>query len=164
MYLFAVWIHVLAAAVWVGGMAFFVLVLVPVLRNPALHGHAPAFVREAGMRFRTVAWTALVILFVTGWIQMGYRGIGWGDVLTLDPPHAVANALRWKIVLFAVTLALSTVHDFFVGPRATEAWKREPDAPRTQALRKAAGWFGRLNAVLALAIVYLAALIVRGGC
>ena len=60
------WLHVLAVAVWLGGMLFIAFVVVPVTRglpDPALRGR---LVREMGRRFRTVAWAAVAVLIATG--------------------------------------------------------------------------------------------------
>lgn len=70
LYLFSVWVHILAATVWIGGMLFLVLVIVPWLRrggraDPAL------FLRETGERFRNVGWTCFGLLLVTGTFTFG---------------------------------------------------------------------------------------------
>jgi uncharacterized membrane protein len=49
-------LRVLAAITWIGGMLFIALVLVPITRrlsDPALRTR---FVRDVGVRFRTIAW------------------------------------------------------------------------------------------------------------
>jgi hypothetical protein len=53
-----------------------------------------------------------------------------------------------KAALIAIALAVSVVHDFVVGPRVAAA-----GAPA--GARVAASWLGRLNALIALAIVWL---------
>ena len=53
LYLLSVWIHILAATVWIGGMSFLVLVVVPWLRRGG-RVEAAVFLRETGERFRNV--------------------------------------------------------------------------------------------------------------
>jgi hypothetical protein len=95
---------------------------------------------------------------------MVVRQLQWRDLFTgagWDNP--IQRALNIKLAIVSFVLALSAYHDFRTGPRATEAWKRDPDAPETTRLRRQAARMGRLNAILALIIVWLAVRIVRGG-
>lgn len=52
LYLASVWLHLLAAAVWLGGTIFLALVIVPALRRPALQGVAAPLIQWTGERFR----------------------------------------------------------------------------------------------------------------
>ena len=77
------------------------------------------------------------------------------------------HAVVMKLTLFVVVLGLSAYHDFHLGPRASEAMARaaagEPTSPEaTEKMRRRASLIGRANALLALAIVGLAVVIVRG--
>ncbi|MBX6378285.1 MAG: DUF4149 domain-containing protein, partial [Clostridia bacterium] len=73
------------------------------------------------------------------------------------------RALVLKLALVVVILALSTVHDFAVGPRATAAARADPASAAAVRLRRLASRLGRLNLLLALAVAALAAALVRGG-
>lgn len=78
------WFHLLATVLWLGGLAMLVL-----LAWPSLSGHptgqppgeqaAGQFVETVERRFRPVAGVSLVVLVVTGMIQMGgdphYEGL-----------------------------------------------------------------------------------------
>ena len=44
-YLLSVWLHIMAAIVWVGGTIFLVVVLVPAIRRPEFGGIASALIR-----------------------------------------------------------------------------------------------------------------------
>ena len=79
LYLFSVWLHILAATVWVGGMAFFMLVLVPLARSPAVGKNAGALLHWIGVRFRAVGWASLAVLVVTGSFNLYARGVRWAD-------------------------------------------------------------------------------------
>ena len=77
-YLISVWLHVLAATAWIGGMFFLVLVVVPWMRS-GRREQAGAFLRETGMRFRTVGWASFGILLATGSVNLWVRGVRLGD-------------------------------------------------------------------------------------
>lgn len=131
------WIHVVSAITWIGGMLFIALVLVPVTRaieDDALRGR---LIRNAGARFRTVAWVALGLLVVTGLVNL------WAYPFLLTSPRFL-----WKLGLVVWVLMLSALHDFVLGPRAGA-----PDADRDARAR--ASWVARLNAAVALVIVLL---------
>jgi len=163
LYLFSVWLHILAAAVWIGGMVFLALVLVPVTRRPEYRPIAAGLVQWTGERFRWVGWTCLGLLVLSGGFNLAYQGFGWADLWTGRLwEGGFGRVLAVKLLLVAVILLLSAVHDFLVGPRATVLWQARPDSPEARRLRRRASWFGRLNLALGLAVVALAVLLVRG--
>jgi uncharacterized membrane protein len=141
--LFVRWAHVLAATTWIGGMLFIALVLVPVSRRLGDAGLRARLVQETGRRFRTIGWHALVLLVVTGLLNL------WLHPFLLRSPR-----LFWKLGLVVLALLLSALHDFVLGPRAGI-----PDADPSVRLR--ASWVARLNVAVALAIV-LVGLSLRG--
>jgi uncharacterized membrane protein len=161
MYQWVVWVHVIAAVVWIGGMLFLPLVLVPVLRRqePKLRA---ALLDAAGRRFRTVGWIAIGTLLVTGVWNLRNRRLPWDTILSADLFDGVwGRILAWKLAIVCLLLLLSAVHDFRLGPASTEA-SQTNDRERAERLRRAASWIGRANALLALAIVFLAVALVRG--
>lgn len=162
-YLFSVWLHILSAAVWIGGMVFFGVVLVPVIRRPESQGVAASLVQLTGLRFRLAGWLCLAILFLTGFFNLFYRGFAWADLRSGRLwEGAFGRALSLKLLLFGVVLMLSIVHDFSIGPRATELWRTDSTSPQAGKLRRQASWIGRLNLLLALLIVALGIMLVRG--
>jgi uncharacterized membrane protein len=161
MYQWIVWVHILAAIVWIGGMFFLPLVLVPVLRRqePKLRA---ALLDAVGRRFRTVGWIAIGVLLVTGVWNLRNRHLPWDTILSADLFAGVwGSILAWKLALVSVVLVISLVHDFRIGPASTAA-SQSDDRTRAERLRKTASWLGRINALLALAIVFLAVALVRG--
>jgi len=162
LYLVSVWLHILAAITWIGGMFFLVLVVVPWLRRGD-RARAAALLRETGTRFRDVGWTCFVVLAVTGTYNLSARGVRLGDLVRpawLASPFGRAVVL--KLVLFLVVLVVSAVHDFVVGPRASDALERDPRSSAAERLRRVASLLGRGNAMLALALVALGVILVRG--
>jgi copper resistance protein D len=162
-YLFSVWLHILAATVWIGGMAFLGLVLVPVIRGRDFDGVRTALLYRTGMRFRWIAWTILVLLIGTGFLNLWFRGFVWSDLwMGTLWRGAWGQTLAWKLALVGLVLVISAVHDFVLGPRATHLLDQYPDAARSKRLRRVASYAGRLLLFVALAIVALAVVLVRG--
>ena len=90
------WLHVLAAAVWVGGMIT-VAALVPVLRKA---GVERAVIQAAARRFGAAAWTALTVSAVTGVIQLSRLGV-----------EVRGNTvLMTKLALVGLSVGLTFVH------------------------------------------------------
>jgi len=162
LYLTSVWLHILAATLWIGGMGFLVLVVVPWLKRGD-RARAATLIRETGERFRTVGWGCFAVVLVTGTYNLWFRGVRLGDFARasfLASPFGISVVA--KLAVFAVVIALSAVHDFSIGPSATREMSRDPDGPKALALRKRASIMGRANALLALLLLAIAVTIVRG--
>ncbi|MBI4493846.1 MAG: CopD family protein [Chloroflexi bacterium] len=150
--------------VWVGGMLFLALVIVPATR------HLPTAERGAlfdlvGRRFRLVGWSAIALLVVTGVLNATFRGVTWESVASGQLLGSeFGRLLAAKLGLVAAMLGLSAVHDFVVGPASTRALQRAtPEAIReAEALRRQASWIARVESLLALLVVALAVTLVRG--
>jgi len=162
LYLLSVFIHILTATIWVGGMMFLVLVVVPWLRSDG-RNVAGRFLMETGIRFRNVGWWCFVTLLVTGTFNLWFRGVRFGDFVNPEwLATAFGKSVVLKLALFLCVLLVSGIHDFVVGPRATKALLADPASAETQALRKQASRLGRANAMLGLSLLVAAVLIVRG--
>ncbi|MFO0675314.1 MAG: DUF4149 domain-containing protein [Polyangiaceae bacterium] len=161
LFLLSVWLHILAASTWIGGMFFLVLVVVPWLRHGGRE-QAGSFLRETGPRFRTVSWACLGLLLVTGLFNAWVRGVRLSDFVGAEGLSPYHKILSWKVGVFVAVLLVSSIHDFVIGPRATRAIVRDPVSATTIGLRRNASLLGRLNALLALVLVALAVTLVRG--
>lgn len=107
------WLHLLATVLWLGGLAMLVLLAWPSLAGqpPGEESAAGQFVGAVERRFRPLANVSLVVLLVTGMIQMGgdphYAGLlqfGSPWSLSLLAKHlvivgmvAVAALLQWGV-------------------------------------------------------------------
>lgn len=131
-------VHVLSAIVWIGGMLFIALVLVPVLRASADPASRARLVHLVGSRFRTVGWGALLLLL----------GSGLANLFLYRPYLLTLPRFQLKLGLIVVALVLSAVHDFVLGPLA--------GAPNADpALRVRASWIARINVLVVLVVVAL---------
>ncbi|AKV01392.1 hypothetical protein AKJ09_08055 [Labilithrix luteola] len=111
-YVLCVWLHVVAAAVWVGSMVFFAAAIVPVLRSIDARQAAPALLERIGARFRVIGGVSLGVLLVTGTANLHYRGIGWS---TMSNPAFSAGGfgrvLAWKLGLVALVVLMTGAHE-----------------------------------------------------
>ena len=162
-YLLSIWLHILAASVWMGGMVFLVLILVPAIRQPRYSGIAASFIHWTGLRFRWVGWICLGLLLLSGTFSLAYRGFDWTNLWDGQLwQGSFGRILGVKLLLVAVIFVASGFHDFAIGPRATELWQQNPGSAKALRLRRRAGWLGRVNLLLALVVVALGVMLVRG--
>ncbi len=102
-------LHVLAAAVWVGGQ-FTLAGLVPALR--ALGPDAP---RTVARRFNRVAWPAFGVLFVTGLWNLAETNVG--D----QPPQWIATLFA-KLTIVALSGVSTALHTRAATRKALAVW------------------------------------------
>lgn len=163
LYILSVWLHLLAAMTWIGGMVFLALVLVPACRLPAYQGIATSLVHVTGVRFRVVGWICLGVLLLTGTFNLAYRGLGLSALLSGPAPFGFfGQILRIKLPVVAAIFLISARHDFVIGPRATAVGSTDPASAEARRLRAWASWMGRVNLLLGLAVVALGVMLVRG--
>ena len=138
--LLIVWVHVTAAAVWVGGLVY------------ASHVVGPAAARGGReslrllARGRALTWTAWALLALTGIENLRQMG--------LNTPWLAA-----KLLVVIALLALAAHRDFAVLPRAIQAVEGGAEAaPALSGLRA----FDRVLLVLSLGALFLAVGVARG--
>lgn len=180
LYQISVFLHILSAIVWIGGMLFLALVVVPTTRSMPPSERAALF-GAVGRRFRAVGWACIGVLLVTGTVNMAYRGVTWENFFTAQlwsSPFGTTLALKLGVVV--VMLGLSVYHDFVIGPRSVRLLEQAASAPGTSScgppapapgpdlvgeagrLRRQTSVVGRLEAILALLVLVLAIMLVRG--
>ena len=165
LYKVAVSIHILSTIVWVGGMLFLVLVMVPLsrrgMRMPS--GEGAILLRRVAERFRPVAWAAILLLVLTGiYIAWEHWGIRPRDFFT-DGGHFL-QILQIKTGLVILAILLSLIHDFVLGPRVLsglEDTESAGDPPRPRRARTLLLTLARMNLILALTIIILAVILTR---
>jgi uncharacterized membrane protein len=101
----SIWVHVLAAMVWIGGMVFVSLVLVPSLRRIDDRDLRIDLLTRVARRFRIVAWASIVVLIVTGAANLALLG-QWPSLET-----SFGRVLVIKLIAVGVMLALTGLHD-----------------------------------------------------
>ena len=142
LYLASVWLHILAAMTWTGGMVAFVVLVMPYFRRQSETVRAD-FLNWFGPRFETVSWICLSMLAITGTFNLWVRGVQPADFLRPEwRATSFGQLLQWKLALVALVTILSATH------------------ARTGS-RAQARWLGRVLLVVGLAIVAVAVALVR---
>lgn len=151
-----VWLHILAAVIWVGGMLFLSLIAAPILRRVDSPLVRMELFREMARRFRVVVWACIGILILTGIGNVMY----YGDHTPGSPYQKV---LHIKLGLVVLLVGMGVIHDFVIGPRAGRALSRNglPPTGSDRAMVTLAPWIGRLNLLLGIVILLLAAALTR---
>lgn len=141
-YLASVWLHILAAMTWVGGMVVFVAAVMPYFRQRPDDERA-RFLEWFGDRFRVVSWCCFGILIATGTFNLWMRGVRPGDLLRPEWRATTFGSLAViKVSLAAIAIAISATHERMT----TRHWAR---------------WIGRSLLLVGVAIVAIAVLLVR---
>ncbi len=160
-YFLTVLLHILAAAVWIGGMVFLGVGILPLLRHPQIQPLRATVLHLVGLRLRVLGWASLLVLLVTGILNLGARGYGWGDLLTGKIWEGdFGRTLMEKVISFFLLVLLNAVHDFWVGPKASQLSQQGSAA--VERWRKAAMWLGRITLLISLWMVALGIMLVRG--
>jgi len=141
-YLASVWLHILAAMTWVGGMLVFVSAVMPYFRRQPEAARA-AFLEWFGPRFRTVSWICFAILAVTGTFNLWARGVRLDDFLRPEwRSTAFGHLVIVKLGLVVLAIAVSVAHEL-------------------TATRRHARLMGRALLVIGVAVVAAAVMMVR---
>lgn len=135
-------IHVLAAAVWVGGVVALVFIGVPVVRTLEGAERARAM-RELGERWRPIGWGALGVAVVSG--------------LPLAADEGFGALLGVKALAVATMAGLSALHDYVLGPRLA----RQIREGRPQTLRRPLVRIGWTTFALTFVVPVLGVLLAR---
>ena len=161
LWVFVLWLHLLATVAWIGGMIFYVLVLVPSMGaiDPPQRGKLVGAVLK---RYSPLAWGAIIVLIITGIFIAVYKGFG-----------GVSFSSNYGIILFAkhlvilIMIVIGALVSFVIGPKL-----KAPPAPAEVAsggppgpppgmvkLQKQAGALGLINLVLGIAVLFLTELL-----
>ncbi len=145
LYYVSVYLHILAAIIWLGGSLFYAIVLVPVLKN---HPARQELIYRTGVIFRVVSWISLGIILFTGLFNLHYHGL----LNNLLFESRAGRLALIKMVLFALVVVLGLLHDVWLGPKVVN----KPD--RYKPVR----WIARIMVLIGLVLVGLGVLLVRG--
>jgi copper resistance protein D len=151
------WVHLLSAIYWVGGMLFLTVVLAPVFRSKTDQPPPYGLFQQVARRFAKSAWISILILVLTG------------SALLLQHNSWPTLVGSWPLLIF-IKLSLvfllivgAALHDFVIGPRMGQIRKKDreslTDTERT--LLQWSPWLARGVLVVGLAVVCTGAALSR---
>ena len=144
------WIHLTATIIWLGGIAFILLVALPSARQ-VLRGEAGALMGEVTRRFTPMANLSILFLFLSGIFLMAINGNISGEVFK----GGHDTTMQLKILLF---LLMAGVHFFrgkVLAPRIAKT-QSDGEKARLQKLSLNLVW---LNFGSGLAVLFLSAFV-----
>lgn len=117
-YFASIWLHVLAAMTWVGGMVLFVAAVMPYFRGRP-EAEKSAFLEWFGPRFRIISWASFAVLAITGTFNLWARGVRFDDLLRSEWwTTGFGHAFATKLVLVVIALAITVSHERTTPARA----------------------------------------------
>lgn len=154
------WIHLVSAAIWVGGSIFIGLVFSPMLKTMTSSAQERMQVMiRVGRRFNKIAVPALAVLMATG-VYNSHALLGRPELL-LETSYG--TFLLVKVALVALLVATYAVHVRIIRRDVEEqilSGKMPEDQLRR--LRKRIIILGEATVVLSVAILFFAALLDAG--
>ena len=154
------WIHLVSAAIWVGGSLFIGIVFSPLLKTMtnSLEERMQIMIR-VGRRFNKIAVPSLIILMATGLYS--------SHVLLSKPDYLFTTNygmfLIIKIVLVIILIITYAVHVRVIRKDVEEKiMSNQMPEQQIQKLRKKIIILGEVTVVLSLAILFFASLLDAG--
>jgi putative copper export protein len=154
------WIHLIAAAIWVGGSIFIGIVFSPILKTITTSVEERIQVMiKVGKRFNKVAVPALIILMITGLYN--------SHLLLSKPDLLMATSygmfLTIKIILVIALIITYAVHVRVIRKDVEDQiMSNQMPIQQIQKLRKKIIILGEITVVLSVAILFFAALLDAG--
>ena len=154
------WIHLVAAAIWVGGSLFIGIVFSPLLKTMtnSIEERMQIMIR-VGRRFNKVAVPSLIILMATGLYN--------SHVLLSKPDLLVATSYGTFLII-KILLVIALIITYIVHVRVIrkdvedQIMSNQMPEYQIQKLRKKIIILGEITVVLSIAILFFAALLDAG--
>jgi len=159
-YIFFLILHIFSAMFWIGGMMFFLIVVLVVFKKPKFAKEKNSLFFETAIAFRNISYYIFLTLFISGFFLLYEKRYLHLLVIPSNWTELKNIFLYIKIILFIFLIGLSTLHDFIIGPKVKRLLENNSNSYETY--RKLANILGRMNFVISFAIVILGIFISRG--
>ena len=154
------WIHLVAAAIWVGGSLFIGIVFSPLLKTMtnSIEERMQIMIR-VGRRFNKVAVPSLIILMATGL---------YSSHVLLSKPELLVATSYGTFLIIKILLVIALIITYIVHVRVIrkdvedKIMSNQMPEHQIQTLRKKIIILGEITVVLSVAILFFAALLDAG--
>ena len=154
------WIHLVAAAIWVGGSLFIGIVFSPLLKTmtDSMQERMQIMIR-VGRRFNKIAVPSLVILMITGL---------YSSHMLLSKPEFLFSSSYGTFLIIKIMLVIALIITYMVHVRVIrkdvedKIMSNQMPDNQIQKLRKKIIILGEITVVLSIAILFFAALLDAG--
>jgi len=114
------WLHLLAAIIWLGGLVFQVLVVFPTLAWAAPMGERLRFALSLEARFRVILWPAVGLVLFTGLVNL--MNVWYAAVVTAGSISPMfIPLLSVKLGLVIGMIAVQAVQQLLLYPKRVAA-------------------------------------------
>jgi uncharacterized membrane protein len=154
------WIHLIAAAIWVGGSIFIGIVFSPILKtiSTSIEDRIQIMIK-VGKRFNKVAVPSLIILMVTG-LYNSHMLLSRPDLLMAT---SYGTFLAIKIILVVSLIITYAVHVRIIRKDVEDQiMSKQMPLQQIKKLRKKIIILGEITVILSVAILFFAALLDAG--
>ena len=154
------WIHLVSAAIWVGGSLFIGIVFSPLLKTmtDSVQERMQIMIR-VGRRFNKIAVPSLIILMATG-LYSSHALLAKPDLLVAT---SYGTFLIIKIILVIALIVTYVIHVRVIRKDVEdEIMSKQMTEEKIQKLRKKIIILGEITVVLSIAILFFASLLDAG--
>ena len=113
------WLHLLASALWIGGMFYIAVIYLPVLKGQGVAATARSLLRVLPY-FSVLAIAGVIIMAVTGPFSTAFHLTSWSQFIDT----AYGRTLLVKIGLVGALLLTSAIHVGLLRPRVKKEYKK----------------------------------------
>jgi len=150
------WIHLMAAAIWIGGSLFIGIVFSPLLKTMT---ERMKIMIRVGKRFNKIAVPALIILMVTGL---------YSSHVLLSKPELLVSTSYGMFLIIKIILVIALVITYVIHVRIIrkdveeKIMSNQMSTSQIQKLRKKIIILGEVTVFLSIAILFFASLLDAG--
>ncbi len=154
------WIHLVSAAIWVGGSLFIGVVLAPTLKKMSISLEERIQIMiNVGRKFNKIAVPSLILLIITG-IYTSYPLLLKPNLLS---ETSYGTFLIVKIILVLLLIATFAIHVRIIRKDVEDKiMSHQLSEKQIQTLRKKIIILGEVTVVISVAILFFAALLDTG--
>lgn len=154
------WIHLIAAAIWVGGSIFIGVVFSPILKSftTSIEERIQIMIK-VGKRFNKVAIPSLIILMITG-LYTSYPLLSNPNLL-METSYGIFLSI--KIALVIALIVTYVIHVRVIRKKVEDQiMSKKMPMQEIQKLRKKIIILGEITVILSVVILFFAALLDTG--